>query len=1118
LFFVPDVGKEIDPMNRTWSLLVLFGLFFVVVVSLALIPGEGMAQKNDTILPTTNRMLISDGVKNVGSKEYVMEDPKIEPKVTSAFTVTLGAWRNLRPTESYLRGVSLLSKKYEYVNCKDNNQKSKGWIVGDAGVILTFCNGVWDHAITTESIPTNLWGVQAISPTLGVIVGDQGTILMYLYDDVTKGWAWSKSPIPVSLKRLQSISVVELQPGDPDYCPGCYLGWAVGEADQDGSGGRGTIIKGLLTPIMIDGNPSVTYQWVNVTNDYQDLPVVDSYARIQALSATNAWAAGGKDGDKGIVIHWDGSQWTLFQELGTRSLTDLFMISPSDGWAVSVGGDIYHFNGTTWSAVNSPTTKILFGVGFDQNGVGWAVGEKGTLLKYLDGNWTEFTDLRTDPFEFWAVDFASGHGWMVGFHHSSKQIGGQILEYQDGTWLSVTPPTDNQLNNISNVSENDAWAVGAADDLGGTIIHWDGKHWQRWYQKELPLPKADLFAIDMVSAKDGWAAGDPLTPGAPAVFLHWDGRRWAEPRYMAPVNVRVNALDMLDSNFGWAVADDGNAVAYYDSSAGYWRANHTCGGPYYSLEDVSVVTSTVWTPIFNWDAYSVGSRTFPASDNAFLLRYLPNCTDNFAWDEYQHSGFPSYPTACLNDDGSMVNPDDGPSKTDFFGIKMMSAGWGYIVGQYTNRAVIQFLGNYGNSWTRDFCQRKEEWPGYTHNPSKLYSVDVIPSSGVAWFGGYYTRPESSNWTWAYIRYHDASGNHRVWDGSVFPINGRNIYHRPIKKIKMVSDTMGWAVGDPEDTRKISVIYQYPYPNFTLDVQPAARAITPYGSTSYTVTVNSIGGLDTDVSLKFLSMPLHLSATITPTTINSKVSARIDVQDLAPLMGPYDLALDGTAIFRSGDNDIPVERVAPIRISVMHHVVNGIIPQQGPSGTLVEIDGTNFGDDPGVGNRSTPMNHVVLAGIQVPEDNVVSWATDKIIVRVPDSVILFPHGPDVGDVFVVSNGFESNRDYSFQLESEITGTNIIKASSLITVTLYGTSFGNDPGSLMRSTYYEHIAYKGEWISNQNVLKWTNNEIRFRVFSDTLSGSVTVTSNGFESNSVYLVVSTKRLFAPMVLQKY
>ena len=79
------------------------------------------------------------------------------------------------------------------------------------------------------------------------------------------------------------------------------------------------------------------------------------------------------------------------------------------------------------------------------------MGQNGTLLKYSGGAWVPFTDLRTDPFDFWGVDLASGHGWIVGYHNEFE-IGGHILEYEDDLWLAVTPPTDNRLNALSIIS------------------------------------------------------------------------------------------------------------------------------------------------------------------------------------------------------------------------------------------------------------------------------------------------------------------------------------------------------------------------------------------------------------------------------------------------------------------------------------------------------------------------------------------------------------------------------------------------------------------------------------------------------------------------------------------
>ena len=197
-------------------------------------------------------------IDNSQEKSFLVDQPEETISARTDVTVTLGAWRNLRPTESYLRGVSLLPPSYP-VNCVDDDQKSKGWIVGDGGVILSYCNGVWDHAIIVESLPTTLFAVQAISPTLAVAVGEQGAVLMYLWDRIASNWVWTKSPIPVSDRILYGVSMA------PDGNGG-YTGWAVGETDL--VTGRGTLVKGTITPIVIDGQPTFQYTWQNLTDQF----------------------------------------------------------------------------------------------------------------------------------------------------------------------------------------------------------------------------------------------------------------------------------------------------------------------------------------------------------------------------------------------------------------------------------------------------------------------------------------------------------------------------------------------------------------------------------------------------------------------------------------------------------------------------------------------------------------------------------------------------------------------------------------------------------------------------------------------------------------------------------
>jgi photosystem II stability/assembly factor-like uncharacterized protein len=1005
----------------------------------------------------------------------------------TADTVTLSAWRNLRPTESYLRDVSMLPNPDE-INCSSIDQKSKGWIVGESGLILSYCNGIWDHALTTESIPTTLYGVAAVTPTLGFAVGVNGTILKYGWDDVAQNYLWIKLPITISNKILYRITVIPTGNGN-------YTAWVMGEKD---STNKGTIIRGSITKSGQNdpnGHPKYNSTWTNMTASYPQLPNTDLYFGLSALSSTDIWAVGGNyTTGSGGAIHWNGSTWG-YQSVGNQVLYGVYFVSTNEGWAGGEGGYIYHYNGSNWSIHSRPIQNVIVDISFDENGTGWAIGFDGTILKYIRDvdEWILFDDLRTDHFDFYALDHTSGHGWLVGMN-PDKQIGGQILEYADDLWLAVTPPTDNQLNEISVISDNNAWAVGVADSYGPTIIHWDGKHWQRWYQDDPPLEKTDLQTIKMISENNGWAVGNPLTPDGPAVFLHWNGRRWEPSRYLAPLNAQTNDIDLVTlepmtnpHDFGWAVASTGNAVAKYDFSQGYWSANHTCNGFYYDLRGTSIVSDGS----SNWDAWSVGTRlTSPNTQN--ILRFQDGCAGGLAWDNFQEM----------------------PLNSKLFGINMSGYGItldGFTVGNLDDQAVIyRFINDEIDA--NDLWQQVYLQPPST-NPSRFYAVDLIEKTGIAWVGGYYTSGALGKV--AFLAYYDINGF--GWAGYPLPLNGVNIRHRPISSVDFSSDTMGWAIGEKEDTRKISVIYQYPFPNFTLSVSPQTQTIRPGNQAGFNVSINTLGITDLSSDLNLINLPDTMSASISSNPMNSGETAALTITtaDDTPT-GEYFIWLSGTSTFTSGDEQITATRYEYIRLIIADTSIYSVDPNHGPSGTIVTIHGENFGADPGSGNRSTSSHYVILAGRQMPDENVVSWDDDAITVLVPDHPTLFEKGPDSGIVMVLADSSASNQNLSFQLENRITDANINEIGSSYEITIYGTSFGNDPGFLNRSTIFENVHFNGNQLATENVIYWDNNTIVFQTNSIEEINSVMITSNGFQSNTFVFGLSSNNIYLPLLLK--
>ena len=139
---------------------------------------------------------------------------------------------------------------------------------------------------------------------------------------------------------------------------------------------------------------------------------------VVALSSTDVWAVGGSFSGTGaalsLVEHWDGTQWSVISSpnpgAGYNDLSSVSAVSANDIWAV---GDYYnrhksgdktlveHWDGTQWSVVSSPSVNKVKNslsqvAALSATNI-WAVGyteDQGrlapeqTLIEHWDGtNW-----------------------------------------------------------------------------------------------------------------------------------------------------------------------------------------------------------------------------------------------------------------------------------------------------------------------------------------------------------------------------------------------------------------------------------------------------------------------------------------------------------------------------------------------------------------------------------------------------------------------------------------------------------------------------------------------------------------------------------------------------------
>lgn len=190
-----------------------------------------------------------------------------------------------------------------------------------------------------------------------------------------------------------------------------------------------------------------------------------------------AWFAG----EAGTIVRWRGGEATFFETAVDGKLYGIWGTSDSNVWAVGgapLEGDkdvILHFDGDTWTRVPPPET---FGVQFYKvwgtaaNDV-FVVGQHGAIL-HFDGMAWSTMDSGTRAEIFTVHGRAPDDVWAVGF-----ELGATILHYDGHAWSSYRDPSGEEvfpsfLNGVFETTNRHVFCVGP----GGAKI-WirpDGRH------------------------------------------------------------------------------------------------------------------------------------------------------------------------------------------------------------------------------------------------------------------------------------------------------------------------------------------------------------------------------------------------------------------------------------------------------------------------------------------------------------------------------------------------------------------------------------------------------------------------------------------------------------------
>jgi hypothetical protein len=356
-------------------------------------------------------------------------------------------------------------------------------------------------------------------------------------------------------------------------------GWAVGVACvPDCSSGR-------EDTLIVHWNGS---RWSRQASP--DLSPLEGLFSVSAVSAADAWAAGGYFTDSGafrtLILHWNGAAWSRVtspdpspdHEYGQNVISQVTATSARNAWAVGyycfrrcqADGEvdrtmILHWNGVRWTSVASPDPgkgySVLTGVTAVSAASAWAVGSYAVgssamrpLVLHWNGiRWTP--SMMAQPRRgsryrlLTGVTAASAsNAWAAGYSctakcstqpNASQADRTLVLHWNGSRWSPVPTPDPGArydiLNAISAASAASAWAVGdfatSTGEIAPLILRWNG---HAWTQSPAPRGRADasLFSASDSHAPPAWAVGYSCAAGScrdeflRPLALRWNGRSW----------------------------------------------------------------------------------------------------------------------------------------------------------------------------------------------------------------------------------------------------------------------------------------------------------------------------------------------------------------------------------------------------------------------------------------------------------------------------------------------------------------------------------------------------------------------------------------------------------------
>lgn len=460
-------------------------------------------------------------------------------------------------------------------------------------------------------------GIQFVSPSIGWVVGDVGTLLKTEDGGIT----WTK----ISLGICENVSEVHFL--------NLNEGWllAEGKVYHTTNGGSTWLFFPVLNYTMISSldivSPSAWFlrcedgllATIDGGNNWElrNTNIYETFAFANELKGWQITPFGG------VKYTTDGGVNWVSQTSGvSENILDICIIDSNEVWMTGVSGLIHTTNaGTNWTVNLSSRATIGSVLIFTSDchflnaNVGWAISPiYECVIITTDGgvSWTKKTVIGEKVFGFNATDaFVIGEHllqttdgansftneldpvtetdlYSVSFSDNlngyAVGVGGTVLRTTDGgeNWEADPLGTSSDLNDVFALTSTNAWVVGNMPDSilvtsnGGTT-----------WQLQSTGSNEYLTDVQFINAQTGWAVG------ANGVILNSvnGGQNWSIQT--SNTSLLLNSVFFIDELNGWIVGEQGLILRSIDGGDSWNSISSNASG---SLAAVYFVNqATGWT-------------------------------------------------------------------------------------------------------------------------------------------------------------------------------------------------------------------------------------------------------------------------------------------------------------------------------------------------------------------------------------------------------------------------------------------------------------------------------------------------------------------------------------------